>query len=64
MIIDPRLKTLDPGPRGKVGLQRSVDTSLDFNMLLFLISFFFYAGDVLSIYIMTFNTCLVLPTKK
>ena len=54
MIIDPR---------PKVGLQLSVDTSLDFNMFLFLVPFF-YAADVLSIYIMTFNTCLVLPTKK
>ena len=50
-------------PRPKVGLQLSVDTSLDFNMFLFLISFV-YAGDVLSIYIMTLNTRVVFQTKK
>ena len=54
MIIDPR---------AKVGLQLSVDTSLDFNMFLFLISSF-YAGDVLSIYITTLNTRFVFHTKK
>ena len=50
-------------PRPKVGLQLSVDTSLDFNMFLFLISSF-YAGDVLSIYIMTLNPRFVFQTKK
>ena len=54
MIIDPR---------PKVGLQLSVDTSLDFNMFLFLTSFF-YAGDVLRIYIMSLNTRFVFQTKK
>ena len=54
MIIDPR---------AKVGLQLSVDTSLDFTMFLFLISSF-YAGDVLSIYITTLNTRFVFHTKK
>ena len=48
-------------PRPKVGLQQSVDTSLDFNMFLFLISFF-YAGDVLSIYTTTLNTSQGHPT--
>ena len=52
---------MDPPP--KVGLQLSVDTSLDFNMFLFLISFF-YAGDVLSIYTTTLNTSFVFHTKK
>ena len=55
MIIDPR---------PKVGLQLSVDASLDFNMFLFLVPFFFYAADVLSIYIMTLNPCFVFQTKK
>ena len=54
MIIDPR---------PKVGLQLSVDTSLDFNMFLFLVPFF-YAADVLSIYIMTLNPRFVFQTKK
>ena len=54
MIIDPR---------PKVGLQLSVDTSLDFNRCLFLISSF-YAGNVLSIYITTLNTRFVFQRKE
>ena len=51
MIIDPR---------PKVGLQLSVDSSLDFNMESFSY-LFFYVGDVLST---TLNTRFVFHKKK
>ena len=53
-------KTLNPST--KCWILRSVDTSLDLNMFSFLS--LFYAGDDLSIYIMTQNTCFVFQTKN
>ena len=51
MIIDPRLKRKPSTPRPNVGFYGVFDTSLDLNMFSFLS--LFYAGDDLSIYIMT-----------
>ena len=61
MIIDPRLKTLDFSTKSWT----SAECSYQFRFQHVSLSYaFFHAGDVLSIYNMTFNTCLVLQTKK